>query len=266
MSDSSGAGRGFRVLFFSFAAPLKSAKATPNRSPALLFVLPSVLQTLLSVFAKLWSCESEMSGVMFGVSPTSGRIRVETFSEGEAKARHLIRVWWLLRNSPFFRRQLRSTRIKKKQAKKKALKAKRLAILRKTVKAMKAMKKSMKAMKKSMKAMKEQIAFLQAAVSDMQRLIIPTEPDLFAAPTPPPTPPQPPTFTLMCMVGGNDVVALDVRPSDTIDDVKAKMRTERGLGDDVEISVFWDGDEVDGLTLSELGIDSSEVLVFCFAV
>jgi hypothetical protein len=204
---------------------------------------------------------SSSSG-MFAVLP-NGRIRTVVMSPAEQRVGRLLKTWWLLRASPFMRRQLKAMKAKKMQerlrARRRRCRAIRLRnrrVMKKALTTIRQMKKAQKAMKERMREMEQRIALLE------EHFPVMPEPNLFS---PDPEPAKPPSFTLMCMVGGNDVVALEVQPSDTIDDVKAKMRAERGIGDDVQFSVFWDGDEVGGLTLAELGIDSSEILEFRFA-
>jgi hypothetical protein len=178
---------------------------------------------------------------------------------GEQRVGRLLKTWWLLRASPFMRRQLKAMKAKKMQDRLRAWRRRCRAIRLRNRRVMKKALTTILQMKKAQKAMKERMQEMELRIALMEEHF-PTmpEPNLFS---PDPEPAKPPTFTLMCMVGG-DVIALDVQPSDTIDDVKAKMRAERGIPDDVQIKVFWDGDEVVDLTLAELGIDSSEVLAF----
>jgi hypothetical protein len=118
-------------------------------------------------------------------------------------------------------------------------------------------------MRKTQRQLRDRVEMLEGRLAMLEERfpVAGEEPDLFEAPTPPP---QPPSFRLSCMIDA-EVVTVEVLHSDTLEDVRARIAYGAGRSPD-ELVVYWDNDPLHesalGLSLSALGIDSSEVLQF----
>jgi hypothetical protein len=158
---------------------------------------------------------------------------------------------------------MKAMKAKKKEERKKAMKAKKLAIRKRNKRILKKALKTMRRMKKAMKALNQQVASLQEVVADMQRRMIPPEPDLFeeSAGTPPQ---QELVLVYLWHVQRPlpDVTNMMIDPNWTVEHTKNMIRINEGYGDDVQLSLITDNGDVmqDDLPLAAYDILSDEII------
>jgi seryl-tRNA synthetase len=181
-------------------------------------------------------------------------------SPGERRAGALLRTWYQLITSRFYKKQRAFFLLQRKRKKEAGRLKKAMKAMKRHKKAMKAMKKQVASMKKAMKATKKQVASMKKTMADMERRMAWMERQTTSV-----TPPQQELFSIFLWHVQRphpDATIMMVDPSWSIAHVKALIRIQEGYADEEQMLLISDNHEnmQDDMTLAAYDIISDDII------